>query len=104
MRLKKYAAYVLVSMLLLSGCGQKDIVLDEYGNGSAESSDENSTEKSSENDSESSQENKSETSHEGSTAVGKTLTEKLGGETLEYHEDFSIGTKTANIDVRYTVR
>ena len=55
MRLKKYAAYVLVSMLLLSGCGQKDIVLDEYGNGSAESSDENSTEKSSENDSESSQ-------------------------------------------------
>ena len=108
MKLKKIIVIVITSMFLLTGCGKKDIVLDEYGNGSAETADEISSADTTGNGSGNSLDNSSESDQESgqdsSDAMGKTLAEKLGGEIIEYHEDFSIGTKSANLDVRYSVR
>ena len=80
MKVKKVVAVVLVGMFLLAGCGKRDVTVDDYGSGNNGSA------------------------KEGSSGEAKSLTEMLGGKVVDSDQSFTIGTKSARLDVRYTVR
>ena len=95
MRVKRCAAAILAAMLLLTGCGEKEAVVEDYGTGEATevATESGTVESSSEED-----------STEENNLAGGTLSEKLGGKELAFKDEFTVGSKTAKIDVRYPVQ
>ena len=73
MKVKKVIAVLTAAMMLSSGCGKKDTKVDDYGDSSKESA-------------------VSDSQFEESDAK---LSEKLGGDTLDYTNNFSLNGRNA---------
>ena len=87
----KLLVLLTASMLALPACGQKEIIVDDYGDMDSSSSAENvSGDESSDNKSGLYQENS-----------GESLVKMLGGDLLQYKKDFDINGKGCSIDVEY---
>ena len=81
MKVKKVIAVLTAAMMLSSGCGKKDTKVDDYGDSSKESA-------------------VSDSQFEESDAK---LSEKLGGDTLDYTNNFSLNGRNAKLDLSFSV-
>ena len=81
MKVKEVIAVLTAAMMLSSGCGKKDTKVDDYGDSSKESA-------------------VSDSQFEESDAK---LSEKLGGDTLDYTNNFSLNGRNAKLDLSFSV-
>lgn len=97
---KKGISYILLSLMLcISGCGNSDVVVDDYGSVNDSSQDTASGE---------SDESKTGNDGKDSSSLveansGKSISDMLGGSTLDYSHNFDLGDKSASLDVVYNV-
>ena len=94
-RFRRIAAASLAAMMLLSACGKtEDVEVTDYGETTVSSDGESGAEESSASSGESGGVNEGDS---------RSLADKLGGKSVEINQPFSIGTRTAGVNVYYNV-